>query len=178
MDNDQHKFLINLGPCQPQLKSFPENEAIPKNKDYSQKEDKAHCFGCSLFPSGPGRKGSDQAWVNWIRAWHKMKSVGTNKPGKLVQHFSSASHQAALADFARFSIESSHIDVVINAQMKEILIQEKADEEKSKAITTILFDVARTLARQTLAFRGSGNDDDGNFIQIVHLLSRHCKDCI
>ena len=116
MNSDECKFLINLGPCQPKLKSFPENEAIPKNKqnkfsaswydsfphlEYSQKEDKAHCFVCSLFPSAPGRKGSDQAWVNGIRAWHKMKSVGTSKPGKLAQHFSSAFHQAALADFAK-----------------------------------------------------------------------------
>ena len=38
----------------------------------------------------------------------------------------------------------------------------------------ILFDVGKTLARQALAFRGSGKDEDGNYVQIVNRLSRHC----
>ena len=38
---------------------------------------------------------------------------------------------------------------------------------------TILFDVARTLARQGIAFRGDGDDKDGYFQQITHLVSRH-----
>ena len=38
----------------------------------------------------------------------------------------------------------------------------------------ILFDVAKTLARQSFAFRNSGNDEDGNYVKIVNLLSRHC----
>ena len=69
MNDDQRKFLIELGSGQPKLKSFPENESILKNKqnkfsgswydsfphlEYSKKEDKAYYFVCSLFPSGPG----------------------------------------------------------------------------------------------------------------------------
>ena len=50
--------------------------------------------------------------------------------------------------------------------MKEILIQEKADEERNKEIMAILFDVGKTLARQSLAFRGSGKDEDGNYVQM------------
>ncbi len=38
---------------------------------------------------------------------------------------------------------------------------------------TILLDVARTLARQGIAFRGDGDDKDGNFQQITRLVSRH-----
>ena len=189
MNDDQRKFLIELGPCQPKLKSFPENESIPKNKqnkfsgswydsfphlEYSKKEDKAYCFVCSLFPSGPGRENCDLAWIDGVRSWHKMKSVGTNKQGKLIQHFSCKSHQAALADFVQFSLQSCHIDVLMSEQMKEILIQEKADEERNKEIMAILFDVGKTLARQSLAFRGSGKDEDGNYVQVVNLLSRHC----
>jgi hypothetical protein len=105
-----------------------------------------------------------------------MKSVGADKQGKLIQHFSWQSRIAVLADFARFSLESSHINVLMSAQMKDILIKEKADEEKNKEIMALLFDVARTLARQSIAFRGSGKDEDGNFIQIVNLLSRHYPD--
>ena len=103
-----------------------------------------------------------------------MKSVGTNKQGKLHQHFSCKAHQAALADFVEFSVEAGHIDVLMSAEMKQIFIQEKADEEKNKEIMAILFDVAKTLARQSLAFRGSGNDNDGNYVQIFNLLFRHC----
>ncbi|XP_046859020.1 zinc finger MYM-type protein 1-like [Xenia sp. Carnegie-2017] len=189
MNDDQRKFLMQQRLCQPRLKSFPVNETKAKNRpnkfnaswydsfphlEYSQKENKAYCFVCSLFPSGPGREKSDPAWINGVRSWKKMRSVGANKKGKLHKHFSSKSHQAALADFARFSITSGHIDVMMNAKMKEVLIQEKADEEKNKEIMLILLDVARTLARQSLAFRGGGDDKDGNFIQIVNLLSRHC----
>jgi hypothetical protein len=53
---------------------------------------------------------------------------------------------------------------------------QKPDEEKNKEIMALLFDVARTLERQSIAFRGSGKDEDGNFIQIVNLLSRHYPD--
>ena len=35
---------------------------------------------------------------------------------------------------------------MMNAKMKEILMQEKADEEKNKEIMLILLDVARTQA--------------------------------
>lgn len=63
-----------------------------------------------------------------------MKSVGANKQGKLLQHVSCNSHHAALADFAQFSIESCHVDVLMSTKLKNILIQEKADEEKNKEI--------------------------------------------
>ena len=38
---------------------------------------------------------------------------------------------------------------------------------------SILLDVARTLARQSLAFRGDDDDTEGNFHQITRLVSRH-----
>lgn len=179
MNDHQRKFLIELGPSQPKLRSFPCNETIPRNKqnrfnaswydsfphlEYSQKVDKAYCFVCSLFPSGPGREKSDPAWIDGIRSWHKMKSVGVNKRGKLLQHFSSESHKAAFGDFARFSIEACHVDVIMSAQLKDRLIQEKADEEKNKEIMAILFDAAKTLSKQSLAFRGSGKDENGSYI--------------
>lgn len=100
-----------------------------------------------------------------------MKSVGSSKSGKLKQHFSSNSHKAALADFAHFAIKCSNVDVMMSKQAKETLVQEKADEENNKEIILTLLDVVRTLARQSLAFRGECDDKDGNFIQIVNLLS-------
>ena len=103
-----------------------------------------------------------------------MKSIGSGQFGKLNQHLSSKSDQAALGDFAHFTITCSHVDVLRSKQAKEILIQEKADEEKNKEIILILLDVVRTLARQSVAFRGEGDNKDGNFVQIINLLSRHC----
>ena len=72
-----------------------------------------------------------------------MKSVVSSKSGKLNQHFSSNSHKAALADFAHFAIKCSNVDVIMSKQAKEILIQEKADEEKNKEIILILLDMVR-----------------------------------
>ncbi|KAL4084660.1 hypothetical protein QTP88_027587 [Uroleucon formosanum] len=46
-------------------------------------------------------------------------------------------------------------------------------KEYHKAVIRILFDVSRTLARQGLAFRGNGNEKNGNFYQIILLISRH-----
>ena len=62
----------------------------------------------------------------------------------------------------------------MNRHLKDIIIQEEADEEKCKSIMKILFDIARTLARQGIAFRGTAGDQNGNFVQFVNLLSRHC----
>ena len=103
-----------------------------------------------------------------------MKSVGANQQGKLVKHFSCESHKAPLSDFARFAVESCHIDVQLSRHLEDRLIQEKADEVKNQEIMTILFDVARTLSRQSLSFKGSANDENGNFFQLVSLVSRHC----
>ena len=51
----------------------------------------------------------------------------------------------------------------------------------NKDVVIILLDVARPLARQGIAFRGrttdstrKQNEEDGNFKQVVRLLSRHC----
>ncbi len=40
--------------------------------------------------------------IKGVRKWHKMKSSGTKKKGKLQQHFSSHSHNKELKGFARF----------------------------------------------------------------------------
>ena len=40
----------------------------------------------------------------------------------------------------------------------------------------ILLDIARTLGRQQLAFRGTNDDADENFLQITKLAARHNSD--
>ena len=150
--------------------------------EYSISQDAAFCFVCSLFPSGPGREMADNAWSSvGVRSWHKMTSCGPNtkgKTGKLAKHFSSKAHKSALAGFYAFNHDSSNVDMLLNKEKRVNAIQEKKDRLVNEGAACILLDVARTLAHQDLAFRGSSThehgENDGNFHQIVLLVSRHC----
>lgn len=185
----ERDYLMNIGPHQPNLSIFPVNTSIPLNKqnrfspswykqyphlEYSITKDAAYCFTCFLFPEGPSRENSEPMWKEiGVRQWHKMKSVGKEKLGKLSQHFSSKTHKAALADFCQYSQKDKHIDVQLDKSKRMCMIQEKHDMEFNSKILNILFDVAKTLGRQGMSFRGSSSDEDGNFRQIVYLISRH-----
>ncbi|XP_028394445.1 uncharacterized protein LOC114518638 [Dendronephthya gigantea] len=114
----------------------------------------------------------DQSQPAGVRKWHKMKSVGKAKPGKLAQHFSSQSHKASLGAYCHFLQKTKHIDAQLDKKIRAAQIQESQDMEYNRQIITILLDVAKTLARQALPFRGDSNED-GNFMQVVLLLSRH-----
>ena len=140
--------------------------------EYSIANDAAYCFVCLLFPHGVDRECREVAWtINGVRQWHKMKSRGKEKIGKLSEHFSSKSHKASLHDYCSFVNKSMHVDL-----SKEKLVaqmQQERDLEHNRSVVKILLDVARTLGRQGLAFCGSGSDKDGNFRQIVLLMARH-----
>ena len=126
-------------------------------------KDAAYCFVCSLFS---GRAKADPALGN--NTLSKMKgSLGRNKEGKLVSHFTSESH------FIRFTSTSSHVDVQLNKEKRACLLAEEKLRQQNTEVITIPLDVARTLARQGIAFRGDGDDKDGNFQQISRLVSRH-----
>lgn len=185
---NQRKYLISCGPNQPKLSVFPADPSISKKKqcrfhpgwyedyqflEYSIEKDAAFCFVCSLFPSGPGRDQSENAWVeDGVRQWHKMKSQGKAKKGKLASHFSSGSHKAALSDYCHFVSSNGHVDFLLDKRTRAKLLQQAKDEETNRKIVTILLDVARTLARQGIAFRRT-EEQDGNFVQFVQLLARY-----
>lgn len=187
--SSQRNYLLSLGPFQPKLVKFPINIDIFESKqrqfcsnwykeypylEYSIFNDSAYCYICGLFPSGPNRSFADPVWsTTGIRHWHKMKSRGTKKPGKLEQHFTSNAHKAALSDYSNFVLHSNHIDNLLNKKHRENAINFSKQKEYHKAVIRILFDVSRTLARQGLAFRGDGDEKNGNFYQIVLLISRH-----
>lgn len=181
-------YLISLGPFQPKITVFPENEAIPLNKqrrfnptwyrdfpmlEYSIEKDAAFCFSCRLFP----RSADTSEWASsGVRIWHKMKSRGTKKKGKLTEHFTSQSHQAAMSDYCHFLDKKSHVDVLLDKNLRDRKIKEEQQKDYYKKVLEILIDVAWTLARQGLAFRGheSGlENDNGNFCQMVNLVARH-----
>ena len=187
-DDNQREYLVELGPCRPRLSCFPTNPDIPQGKqnrfsprwydeyphlEYSVEKDAVFCFVCSLFDDTPSKEKADPSWkTTGIRKWHKMKSVGKSKQGKLVQHFSSQSHKASLGAYCHFLQKTKHIDIQLDKAKRAAQIQEAQDLEYNRQIIFILLDVAKTLARQALPFRGDSNED-GNFYQVVLLLSRH-----
>jgi len=189
ISTSQRQYLIALGPHQPKLTRYPINPNINKCKqhsfsskwyneypliEYSILKDSVYCFVCSLFPHGPDKLYSNAAWITTgVNQWHKMKSCGAKKLGKLEQHFSSTSHKACLSDYYQFMTNSNHIDIILNRHNRKEAIQLEQEKDFNKNIVIMLFDIARTLARQGLAFRGDGDESGGNFMQLVKLLSRH-----
>ncbi|KAL4120005.1 hypothetical protein QTP88_012753 [Uroleucon formosanum] len=128
ISTSQRQYLIALGPHQPKLTRYPINLNINKCKqhsfsskwyneypliEYSILKDSVYCFVCSLFPHGPDKLYSNAAWITTgVNQWHKMKSCGAKKLGKLKQHFSSTSRKACLSDYYQFMTNSNHIDTV------------------------------------------------------------------
>jgi len=96
------------------------------------------------------------------------------KIGKLKKHFSSESHKAALYEFCHFMNKNNYIDIMLDKNKRQKIIQEERDHAFHTEVICILLDVAKTLGRQSLAFTGHANNENGNFKQIIYLISRHC----
>ena len=64
------------------------------------------------------------------------------------------------------------MDIQLDKAKRAAQIQEAEDLECNRKVIHILLDIARTLARQALPFRGDSNEE-GNFYQLVLLVSRH-----
>ena len=190
---NERRYLIALGSFQPKLSIFLVNKNIPANKQcrmrsawYSEypplenslEKDAAFCFVCSLFPENFVRSCSNQECVSeGVRQWHKMKSRGAKDRRKLITHFSSEAHRAALSDFCHFNNEGTHVDILLDKSIREKKIAEEREKEYHRKVIEILVDVTKSLGRQGFAFRGHDSFEkeiDGNFMQVVHLISRHC----
>lgn len=87
--------------------------------------------------------------------------------------FVNFSHKAALDDYCHFMKGSNHVDLLIEKSNRELAIQHEQEKEFNKNAVTILLDVTQTLTRQGLALRGDGNYLNGNFCQVVQLISRY-----
>ena len=103
-----------------------------------------------------------------------MKSVGKEKKGKLIQHFTSQSHRETLRDFARFNNPGQSVDALLDLSRRREIIKEADDAKFNTKIMLILCDVVRTMAMQDLPFRGD-TEETSNFFEIVQLISRHCS---
>ncbi|CAB4042231.1 zinc finger MYM-type 1-like, partial, partial [Paramuricea clavata] len=143
--DNQKEYLIEHGPFQPKLSCFPANQDIPQGKqnrfsprwynehqhlEYSIKKEAVFCFVCSLFHDAPSKEKADTSWISMgVRKWHKMKSVGKNKQGKLAQHFSSHSGATAMkkATFISWSYcpqSQNEFIALIKAELREKVVEE------------------------------------------------------
>ena len=131
---NQKEYPIEHGPFQPKLSCFPANQDIPQGKqnrfsprwyneyphlENSIKKDAVFCFVCSLFHDAPSKEKADPSWISTgVRKWHKMKSVGKNKQGKLAQHFSSQSHKASLAEYCHYLKKTKYTELPFRCSAK------------------------------------------------------------
>ena len=64
---------------------------------------------------------------------------------------------------------------MLDKSARKAKIQEEAHKLEDLEAGKVLTDVAETLARQDIAFRGDGKlEQNGNFIQMTQLVARHC----
>ena len=106
LTDEDRMYIIQHGPFQPKLKSYPRNINIVESKqchfssewynsfphlEYSITKDAAFCFVCQVFSSGIGNPIADEAHDAWtvdgVRAWHKMKSCGKRKCWEIISAF-------------------------------------------------------------------------------------------
>ena len=90
-----------------------------------------------------------------IKTWDKvLKSRGKDNKGKMAQHLASATHKAALSELAHFANNMSHVDVMLDKQLRAAKIQEEENSIQNREAIKILLDISKTLAGQELAFIG------------------------
>ncbi|XP_065645356.1 uncharacterized protein LOC136075847 [Hydra vulgaris] len=107
-----------------------------------------------------------------------MKSCGVKKLSKLQQHISCFSHKAALHDYYHFMTTENHIDIILNISNRKEAIKLEQKKDFNKQIVVILFDIARTLSRQGLAFRGDGDESPRSQNEFIELLAKETRNII
>ena len=176
--DEDREYLINLGPFQPKLGLYLRNTEIPYSKqsrfssewflefphlEYSIVKDATFCFLCQLFPTVAGHEKSSDAWtVEGVRQWHKMKSRGKSKEGKLASYFASKSHRTSLDAFLAFQQKFNHINKIMDNEQLKLCIEAEVEKQRNRTAIKILIDIARVLARQGLSFRGHGSESEAN----------------
>ena len=187
----QRLYLAQIGPQQPKLLNYPQNEDIMSSSkqnrftavwfsqypflEYSIEKDAAFCFVCQMFPSGMDRERSTQNWCSiGVGKWDKMKSRGAGNPEKLSEHFSSKAHNAVFRDYVKFMSNNSDVDSLLDKEIRAKAIQLQEDKQNNRAIIKLIIDLCRTMARQGISFRDTQSDAESNFAQLLSFTSRHC----
>ena len=83
-------------------------------------------------------------------------------------------HNAAFRDYVNFMSNNSHVNSLLDTQVRGKAVQLQEDKENNRAIIKLIIDLCRTMARQCISFRGTQSDADSNFAQLLSFRSRHC----
>lgn len=137
--------------------------------EYSVKSDRMYCFACRLFENEL-RKRNEPNWIsvgvcNWKKGLEKIKN-----------HYKSVQHKCAESAREHFLQKDRHIDVLLDKSREEEVTRRQQEIEKNRCYLARLVDIAKTLARCGMPFRGHNEKKEslnrGNFLEIVSLLSR------
>ena len=144
----QRLYLARIGPQQPKLFNYPQNEDITSSSkqnrftavwfsqypflEYSIEKDAAFCYVYQMFPTGIDRERSTQNWSSTgVTKWDQMKSRGSGNPGKLSEHFSSKAHIAVFRDYVNFMSNISHVDSLHDTEVRAKAVQLQEDKENN-----------------------------------------------
>ncbi|CAF1443105.1 unnamed protein product, partial [Didymodactylos carnosus] len=194
--SNELKHLIELGPFQPRLSTYPKlTKAKKSEKDeiciesnsrkttsfqakwydhyplikYSILKDRIFCFVCRLFGHGPGALCADPAWTKCgLQQQARMKG----KDGKLIKHFQSTAHISANERLQMFKKDDSHVDIQLDKERIYVNHHRQELFKLNRYIILSLLDATKFLADQSLSFRAE-IESKGNFNQMASLLRRH-----
>ena len=183
--SETHKHgILTQGPTQPRNCSFPKrkfsNGWLSFKPDwydikeaegwleYSVQNDRMYCLACRLFTTELTEK-NERNWIstgvcNWKKGVEKIKN-----------HFKCKQHKNAVGAQIHYLSTNSHVDIMLDRNCKELLSKRQQEVANNRRYLARLVDVARTLAKCGLAFRGHNEKEDspnrGNFVEVVTLLS-------
>ncbi len=101
-----------------------------------------------------------------------LGSQGAGKKGKLDVHIKSETHKSSLQRYMIFKERKNNVDYMLDKSLQKQGQQRIEQNKSNEDVIKMLIDCARYLSRQCLAFRGH-SDEEGNFHQLVYLLSQH-----
>ncbi|XP_050512937.1 zinc finger MYM-type protein 1-like [Diabrotica virgifera virgifera] len=144
-------FYYNTDPKAGQLNSV-------KWLNYSTLQGCAYCLPCWLF-SDLGE--TNHGWVTCLKEWQGLSN-------KIKTHSTSENHIHACKAFHRWKCSKQINKLVDSEQQSQDLFWAQVLER--------LFDITLTLAKNSLAFRGSQEHNgnyEGNFLSLVQLLAKY-----
>lgn len=110
--------------------------------------------------------------ISFYKLFCIVGSQGVGKKGKIYIHLTSETHKCSLGRYLTFKERKNNVDYMLNKNLQQQEQQKIEQKKHNEQVIKILIDCSRFLARQGLGFRGH-TDEDGNFHQLVNLLSRY-----
>lgn len=173
---------IRRGPIRPALASYPETVFSGRRRsfqsnwfqsrswlEYNKSNDAAYCFPCRIFGNPNHRDAAFQVhgFSNWAMALTHGKGFD--------KHSSSEQHMISMEKWSDYS-KSTPVDSQLIAEQKRRLELGSRNRRERHDILPILVDLANTLARLRLPFRGHDESvtstSKGVFQEMANCLAR------